>query len=243
MSSYNVTCEKSLTELNNHLSTNLFIGGHQPNAQDALTFEAFQGNAPDVAKYPSVTAWFYLVHCFENVRDSWKAISDKKDDKKNNKKEEKKGGDDDDLFGDIEETEEDKKKVEEKKKKAAEAAAKKKEEAEKAEKKKKVVVGKSLVILNVKVNSLETDFDDLFKKVTAIEKEGLLWKQDYKTPVVAYGMKMLVVGCVVVDDLISVDEDIINQLYELYGDKEDEEGEITEEGLIQSIDIASFDKI
>lgn len=253
MSKYNVTCDKSLSELNSLLSTNLFIGGQHPNAQDAFTFEAFEGTAPEVGKYPAVTAWFYLVHNFEHIRDHWKSI--KEEEKKGGKakevkeekpkKETKKADDDDDMFGDTQESEEDKQKLEAKKQKAKEEADKKKAatEKKKEDEKKKAPIGKSLVILNVKVNELDTDFKDLFEKVTSLNIEGLIWKQDYKNPEVAFGMKMLVVGCSIIDDLVSIDEDVIAALYEKYGNKEDEDGEVIEEGIIQSIDIASFDKI
>ena len=78
---------------------------------------------------------------------------------------------------------------------------------------------------------MDTDFDALAKKIfSTITLDGLTWKEQYKTPVIAFGMKKLVIGCVMEDEKVSVDENIIDVL-------------LGWEDEIQSIDIASFDKI
>jgi elongation factor 1-beta len=232
MSTYNVKSEVDLTSLNNHLKTNPFVGGVQPNAQDALTFEQFEC-CPCGSKTPAILGWFLLMNYFtSDVRDSWKVVAEKKQTTKKEvkkvevKKEEE--GSDDDMFGDTEETPKEKEKRELKEKEAKE---KKEAEKAKAEGTKKKVVGKSLVLLDVKVWEMETDFDALAKKIfTEIKYDGLVWKEQYKTPVIAFGMKKLVIGCVCEDEKVSVDEHIIDVLL-LWEDE------------IQSIDIASFDKI
>lgn len=71
--------------------------------------------------------------------------------------------------------------------------------------------------------------DELFKKIIAIEMDGLMWKQDNKKEPIAYGVYKLVVGCVIEDEKISVD-DLQDKIMEF----EDE---------VQSVDIAVFNKI
>lgn len=84
-------------------------------------------------------------------------------------------------------------------------------------------------MLDVKPYEAETDLDELFKKIIAIEMDGLLWKQDNKKEPIAYGVCKLVVGCVIEDDKVSVD-DLIDKITEF----EDE---------VQSVDIKVFNKI
>ena len=138
------------------------------------------------------------------------------------KKEEKHKGDDDDdemdLFGSDEDEE------------VAAALKKKKEEAiAKAMEKAKNVVGKSMIVLDVKVWEKDQDLDSLAKKVLAIELEGLTWGENYKLIEVAYGIKKLQVVCTIIDTLVST-EDLQEKIEEI----KDE---------VQSVDIASFNKI
>lgn len=237
MSTYNVKDQKSLLELEAVLAKDMFIGGTTPNAQDALTFEAFENTAPDAAVYPGIAGWFYLVHYFAAVREQWKKEEPKKDDKKTDKKVEKKEekketkkDELDDMF-EVDEEED----IEAVKARQARMKAnlekKKQKDAEKAKegKAKAAVIAKSLIILDVKVWEQETDLDALAKLILAISMDGLVWKTEYKTPTVAFGMKKLVIGLVVEDDKVSVD-DVIEQI-------------TAHEDLVQSVDIASFDKI
>merc|ERR1712023_335386 len=100
----------------------------------------------------------------------------------------------DDLFGDDN----------------AEDAAKlekmKKEKEEEAKKKKKAVVAKSIVIFDVKVFEEDQDFDDLAKRILAIEVDGLMWRTQYNIIEIAYGMKKLQMGCTIEDDKVSTDD-------------------------------------
>ena len=98
-----------------------------------------------------------------------------------------------------------------------------------AAKEKSKPIAKSLVILDVKVHELETDFDALAKKVLGIQMDGLTWKTEYKLADIAFGMKKLVVGMVVEDEKVSVDD--VSEKIEAFED------------LVQSVDIVSFDKI
>ncbi|KAB2594683.1 elongation factor 1-delta-like [Pyrus ussuriensis x Pyrus communis] len=124
--------------------------------------------------------------------------------------------DDVDLFG--EETEEEKKAAEERAA-SIKASTKKKES------------GKSSVLLDVKPWDDETDMKKLEEAVRSVHMEGLLWGAS-KLVAVGYGIKKLQIMMTIVDDLVSVDTLIEEQL--------------TVEPIneyVQSCDIVAFNKI
>jgi elongation factor 1-beta len=86
-----------------------------------------------------------------------------------------------------------------------------------------------LILFDVKPYEAETDLDVLFEKIIKIEMDGLVWKQDNKKEPIAYGVHKLVVGCVIEDDKVMVDD-----LQEKIMEFEEE---------VQSVDIAVFNKI
>jgi len=138
------------------------------------------------------------------------------------KKEEAKASKDDDdidLFGsDEEEESEEAKKLREDRLHAY--------ESKKA--KKPTVVAKSMLILDVKPWDDETDVHEMEKRVRAIQADGLVWgTSTFKD--VAFGIKKLQITAVVEDEKISVD-----WLEEQITGNED---------LVQSMDIAAFNKI
>jgi len=91
------------------------------------------------------------------------------------------------------------------------------------------VIAKSLILFDVKPYEAETDLDALYKKIMAIEMDGLFWKTEYKKEPIAYGVHKLVVGCVIED--LKVSSDDLTERIEAF----DEE--------VQSCDIAVFSKI
>merc|ERR1712012_1114305 len=103
--------------------------------------------------------------------------------------------------------------------------------AEYAEKKSKKPgpIAKSNVILDVKPWDDETDMAQVEKNVRTIEMEGLLWGTSTLVEV-GYGIKKLRITTVVVDSLVSIDD-----LSERIQDEN--------EDLVQSVDIAAFNKI
>ena len=101
---------------------------------------------------------------------------------------------------------------------------KKKQEAEKEAKKKTLPITKSLILFEVKVWDHDQDYDAL-----AIEKDGLFWKTKYVLEDVAFGVKKIVIGLVVEDAKVSV-EDLIEEIESWEDD-------------VQSVDIAAFNKI
>eukprot|EP00743_Colponemidia_sp_Colp-15_P000200 GILK01000232.1.p1 GENE.GILK01000232.1~~GILK01000232.1.p1 ORF type:complete len:229 (+),score=67.83 GILK01000232.1:40-726(+) len=224
-----------LKKLEATLSSNTYVSGSDlPSAEDATTFSALK-QMPCKREYPNVWAWYVFINCYTPaVRESWgasgstpkpaaaaaKPAAAKPAEKKPAEK--AKGGDDDDDFDLFGETS------------AEDAAAAKelaeKKKAEAAAKKKPAVVGKSLVLLDIKPWEAEQDLEALATKVKTIAMEGLDWKQQHKLIPIAFGVKKLQVGCVVVDDLVGVD-DLIDRIQNDYADE------------VQSIDIFSFGKI
>ena len=83
---------------------------------------------------------------------------------------------------------------------------KKKQEAEKEAKKKTLPITKSFILFEVKVWDHDQDYDAL-----AIEKDGLFWKTKYVLEDVAFGVKKIVIGLVVEEAKVSVD-DIVDEL-------------------------------
>jgi len=123
-----------------------------------------------------------------------------------------------DLFGSDEEEDEEKARVREERLKAY--ADKKKA--------KPGPIAKSSVILDVKPWDDETNMQDLEKAVRTVEMDGLLWGASKLVPV-GYGIKKLQIMCTVEDEKVSVDE-LVDKIQEF-------------EDLIQSVDIAAFNKI
>jgi elongation factor 1-delta len=95
--------------------------------------------------------------------------------------------------------------------------------------KKPALIAKSSILLDVKPWDDETDMVAMEAQVRLIVQDGLLWGAA-KLVAVGYGIRKLQILCIVEDDKVSVDE-----LQE----------KITEdlEELVQSVDIASFNKI
>ena len=104
--------------------------------------------------------------------------------------------------------------------------------SKKMQKNKKIVIEKSLIILEAKPLDDTIDLDKLAERIMAeITKDGLVWKQEYKKEPVAFGIYKLIIGVVVEDAKVSVDNDIIEPIEENMDD------------MVQSVDIKSFDKL
>ncbi|PAA65938.1 hypothetical protein BOX15_Mlig005311g1 [Macrostomum lignano] len=134
----------------------------------------------------------------------------------------KNGGDDDDdvdLFGsDDEEADAEAERI---KQERLQAYQEKKS-------KKPALVAKSSIVLDVKPWDDETDMAEMERCVRSIATDGLLWGASKLVPV-GYGIKKLQIGCVVEDDKVGTDF---------------LEEEITKfEDLVQSVDVAAFQKI
>ncbi|GAB6027355.1 hypothetical protein CHUAL_001631 [Chamberlinius hualienensis] len=133
---------------------------------------------------------------------------------------ESKADDDDDvdLFGSDEEDEEEREKLH---KQRVQAYEEKKS-------KKAAIIAKSNIILDVKPWDDETDMKKMQECVRAIQLDGLVWGAAKLVPL-AYGIFKLQISCVVEDDKVSID-DLQEQIEGL-------------EELVQSVDIAAFNKV
>jgi elongation factor 1-beta len=134
------------------------------------------------------------------------------------KKDKDSGEEDIDLFGSDDEEDAEKEKIKEERLKAY---------AEKKQKK-PGPIAKSSVIMDVKPWDDETNMKEMEKLVRAIQMDGLVWGAS-KLVDLAYGIKKLQIMCVVEDEKVSVEE-----LQERIQENEE---------LVQSVDIAAFNKI
>jgi elongation factor 1-beta len=110
---------------------------------------------------------------------------------------------------------------------------KKEKEKEKKEKKgdKPALIAKSIVLLDIKVWEMEQDLGVLATKIfNEVQKEGLVWKTEPQFIDIAFGIKKLRIGCVIEDEKVSVDDDIVDVLQAW-------------EEEVQSVDIHSFNKL
>lgn len=113
---------------------------------------------------------------------------------------------------------------------ATKEALQKKAKDAAAKKKKAPPTAKSLLIFEVKPWGPETDLDALGKKICAeVTMDGLTWKTEFKKEPVAFGVFKIVIGCVIEDEKVSVDD--IQEKIEGFEDD------------VQSVDIAAFNKL
>jgi len=126
--------------------------------------------------------------------------------------------DDVDLFGSDDEEDEETLRIKEER--LAAYAAKKA--------KKPALIAKSSILLDIKPWDDETDMAEMERLVRTVQKDGLLWGASKLVPL-AYGIKKLQISCIVEDDKVGTDflEEEITQFEE----------------LVQSVDIAAFNKI
>ncbi len=228
---YNVSNAEDLNKLEEVFKKHLFVNGDFPTLDDKTLVKEFT-SAPSAESHPHLHAWFTLVNYFvPSVQDHWvnpakkeekKPAAKKASPQKEAPKTEEKKDDDIDLFADDDENEAAK----------LEEIKKKKEEEKAATKKAKpALVPKSMIILDVKVwEPDQVNYDELAGKIIAKQFAGLTWKSEYKIVDIGFTVKKIVIGCVIEDDVCSID-DVIDKITEELPDD------------VQSIDIAAFNKI
>ena len=86
-----------------------------------------------------------------------------------------------------------------------------------------------MVLLEVKGWESDQDLDALALKIQTLKMEGLQWKSEYKLQEVAFGVKKIIIGMIVEDEIVSVD-DVVDKLQAWEDD-------------VQSVDILSFNKL
>jgi translation elongation factor EF-1beta len=153
------------------------------------------------------------------------AAAPKKEDKKEAPKPKPKDEDDDmdDMFGDDDEDE------------VVDAAALKaaKDAKVKAAKDAVKVVDKKVdrtqCVFEIKPWDAELSLDDLAAKIKATQFNGLTWGEAHKLVPVAFGIKKLVVSCIVIDELVALDD--VTDLIEGFSDE------------VQSVDLATMNRL
>ncbi|CAM9236067.1 unnamed protein product [Ascophyllum nodosum] len=99
----------------------------------------------------------------------------------------------------------------------------------KAAKDAKKRVDRSQIIFEVKPWDTEVDLKALFDKITNVKIDGLVWGEAHKLVPVAFGVKKLVLSCVVEDDKVGVED--ITDVIEGFEEE------------VQSVDMATMNKI
>lgn len=105
----------------------------------------------------------------------------------------------------------------------------------------------------------DTDLDEVARLAKAIQIEGVTWGEAIKKVPVAFGLFKLQLSCVILDDIVNT-SDITDQIealglndeqkeklrkrHDCGDDDDDDEDEDEEsEGLVQSAEIVSFNKL
>eukprot|EP00118_Oscarella_pearsei_P024817 m.306864 g.306864 ORF g.306864 m.306864 type:complete len:225 (+) comp41651_c0_seq1:202-876(+) len=216
--------ETGVGALDDFLANKSYIEGFVPSQGDLVVFKALSG--PPDWKFVHARRWYNQIASYSEEEQKH-FVGVKKDlgeygPIKDVPASASAGDDDDDddvdLFGEDEEDDEEAERIKEERKRMY--------EAKKA--KKPALIAKSNIILDVKPWDDETDMNELEKAVRSIEADGLRWGASKFVPV-AYGIKKLVICCVVEDDKIGTE--FLESSIEAFED------------LVQSIDIAAFNKV
>ncbi|KAH0955900.1 hypothetical protein HN011_006988 [Eciton burchellii] len=211
--------DKGVEDLNTYLAERSYIEGYKPTQTDVAVLEAL-GKAPSSSN-PHVLRWYNHIktYDFTSLPGEKKAPAIFNTISASASSATKANEDDDlDLFGSDEEEDAEAAKIREERLKAY---------AEKKSKK-PVVIAKSSIVLDVKSWGDETDMKAMENAVRSIQMDGLVWGASKLVPV-GYGINKLQIMCVIEDEKVSVDL-LIEQIQEF-------------EEFVQSVDIASFNKI
>lgn len=220
--------ESCLAAINAHLANQSYIVGYQPSQADTTVYKAVSG--PSIpAEFLHLLRWCRHMSSYgDNIekfpgrKQTMAELGFQGTGKHPISSNGQNEDDDDDfeLFGSDDDEEENT------------AAEQLKQERirmyEERKKNKEVTIAKSNIVLDVKPWDDETDMADLECAVRSVATDGLLWGASKLVPL-AYGIRKLQISCIVEDDKVGVDF---------------LEEEITKhEDLVQSVDIAAFNKI
>lgn len=115
-------------------------------------------------------------------------------------------------------------------------------------------INKSMLVIEVKPATADTNLDEVLKEVKNIHMDGLTWGEGFKKVPVAFGLYKLQVQCVLVDDLVNTNA-LIDMIEEIgmteeqkqkrrdHEDEAEEDEDEEEAGLVQSAEIVSFNKL
>jgi len=216
--------ESCLAAVNAHLANRSYIAGYQPSQADTTVYKAVCGNSLP-AEFLHLLRWYRHISSYGNELDKFPGPKQTMAElgfhgATNQAISPDAQNDDDDfeLFGSDDEAEN----------AAAERLREERVRMYEEKKKKEAVIAKSNIILDVKPWDDETNMADLEAAVRSVAADGLLWGASKLVPL-AYGIHKLQISCVVEDDKVGVDF---------------LEEEITKhEDLVQSVDVAAFNKI
>eukprot|EP00514_Thraustochytrium_sp_LLF1b_P002169 CAMPEP_0184522808 /NCGR_PEP_ID=MMETSP0198_2-20121128/8497_1 /TAXON_ID=1112570 /ORGANISM="Thraustochytrium sp., Strain LLF1b" /LENGTH=222 /DNA_ID=CAMNT_0026913695 /DNA_START=73 /DNA_END=741 /DNA_ORIENTATION=- len=206
-------------KLTGFLASRSYVSGYAPSQADVELLNLLSGVEVDPKKAAHVARFLKHMNAFtEAERAAWPAAGEAAPAAA---AEEEDLDLDDDLFGDDDEEDV-----------AAMEALNAKMAAEKAARKAGQGKGeRSLIVLEIKPFSAETDLEMIAKGLKTYEHEGIQnWGQQHKLLPVAFGIKKLAISAVVYDDLMGIDglTDIIE---EKYGDH------------VQSVDCQAMSKV
>jgi len=219
----NVKLPSGLQELNSFLADNSYIDGYIPSKSDIYIFDTLAISPK--GDYAHVQRYYRHIESFSNDEKSkWSGQAPQEPIYKQtiSSNPAKPAADDDDddmdLFGSDEEDDAEAERI-----KAERVAA---YQAKKSNK--PALIAKSSVLLDVKPWDDETDMKEMEKMVRSIQMDGLLWGAAKLVPV-GYGIHKLQIMCVIEDEKVSID--LLSEQMEAFED------------LVQSVDVAAFNKI
>jgi elongation factor 1-beta len=220
-----VNSPQGLKNVNDFLASRSFISGYSASQADVALFEGVVGKSVDAAKFPHVRRWWNQINSYTaDERKKWpgvkKSLSDFGATSTGAAPAAAAAKADDDDFDPFASDEDDEE--------AEKARAERVKAYQDKKSKKPALVAKSNIILDVKPWDDETDMKELEAVVRKVTCDGLVWGVSKLVPL-AYGIKKLQIVCVVEDDKVSID-----WLTEEIQANED---------LVQSVDIAAFQKI
>ena len=214
--------DAGISALNDFISEKSYIEGAAASQADVAVFEAMSG-APDATKYAHAARWYNHIASFtaefSSLLGEKKAASEYGPEVKAAPVKAAAADDDVDLFASDEEEDAEAERL--KAQRLAEYRAKKAAKGPGP-------AAKSSVLIDVKPWDNETDLGEMERQVRLIKMDGLLWGGSQLVPI-GYGIQKLQINCIVEDEKVGTDilEEAICGL----------------EDLVQSIDIAAFNKI
>uniref|UniRef100_A0A6S9HA25 Lysine--tRNA ligase n=1 Tax=Heterosigma akashiwo TaxID=2829 RepID=A0A6S9HA25_HETAK len=225
-----------LPALEARLAAGRFLAGAAPGPADAEVLAQLAGvSVRALRAYPRVNAWYQTAGLFTPAAlargPAAAATAPAAPAAEKGAAGGKKGGEkkppadddgDDDLFGDNEE--------EAVVDPAAAKAARAKALADAKKKKEKAKpVERTQIVVEIKPWEADTDLNALAEEIKKIQKDGLNWGEGIKLVPVAFGIKKLIMSCVVEDEKVCAD-DVTEPIEAL-------------EDFVQSVDIATMSKI
>ncbi|SOV76252.1 elongation factor 1-beta [Plasmodium sp. gorilla clade G3] len=265
----NVKGEGDYKKLNSYFETHSYFDNYTLGVNDLKIYHQIN-TVIKKDTYPHLYRWFYHISSLpeyilnqydeehkKNKGSATKAVTC------SNNKSNKTTGDDDvdndiDLFGDDDNTKDSASNILLEKKKQKEEELKKKKQKEKEK-------NRSILIIEIKPKSIDTDISKIPKLVKQkIVDENIKWGEEVKKLPVAFGLYKLQMSCIIYDDFVNTNE-LIEKIENIDLDNEedkkkrtlilgldeddenyDENAEEVEDDLdflIQSAEIISFNKL